>query len=251
MAGESEFMAAARSPYNAEYFAWQQSVGEAGAILNQWKFRRWIDESHTVLDFGCGSGALLAALPGRVKIGVDVGREAQIAARSRGIEVAATLEAVPSESVDVVISNHALEHVERPLDELREIRRVLKPNGTAVLVVPVDDWRRQRSPDPADPNHHLYAWTPLLFANLLDAAGLTVESCRIATHAWRRKSLLLHRAAPPSLYRMSAWALAVLSRSRQIHAVARRQDALPFSSAAAIDPRRAQQAIDLSRPRRR
>jgi len=71
-------------------------------------------------------------------------------------------------------------------------------------------------------NHHLYTWTPLLFGNLLTDAGFAVESCRVYTHAWKRKSLLLHGRVLEPLYNLAAWMLAVGLRSRQIHAVARR-----------------------------
>lgn len=42
----------------------------------------------------------------------------------------------PDESFDVVLCNHVLEHVTDDLQALREIRRVLKPGGYAILQVP-------------------------------------------------------------------------------------------------------------------
>lgn len=208
--------------YDATYFGWQDSVGNVGAVLNRRKFAPYVKKSDTVLDFGCGNGALLATLPGREKIGVDVGEEARAAASSRGLTVYATVADVPAGSVDVAISNSALEHVERPLDELRLIYQALRPGGIAVLVVPIDAWQRQRVYDSADPNHHLYTWTPLSFGNLLADADFAVESCRVYTHAWRRKFMLIHGRVPRPLYNLAAWLLAVGLRSRQIHAVGRR-----------------------------
>ena len=206
--------------YDAAYFGWQTSVGAVGAVLNQRKFLPWIRGNQTVLDFGCGNGALLAALPGAEKIGVEVGREARVAAASKGLSVVERTAEVPDASVDVVISNHALEHVERPLDELRELRRVLRPGGVAVFVVPINDWRSDRAFDPSDPNHHLYTWTPQLFGNLLTDAGFEVASSKVMTHARRRRFLALHNQMPAWVYDLAAWALALVTRSRQIHAVA-------------------------------
>jgi SAM-dependent methyltransferase len=208
--------------YDETYFSWQSSVGDAGAVLNRRKFLPYLNAKDTVLDFGCGNGALLAGLPVAVKLGVEVSSHARAAATARGLTVYEATREIPKESVDVVISNHALEHVERPLDELRAIHDVLRPGGLSVLVVPIDDWHHQRNADADDPNHHLYAWTPLLFANLLVDAGFTVESCRVYTHAWRRKSLILYRALPKPLYNLAAWTLAIVLKSRQIHAVCRK-----------------------------
>jgi SAM-dependent methyltransferase len=39
-------------------------------------------------------------------------------------------------SVDIVYAFHFLEHVDRPIDMLREIQRVLRPGGVANIVVP-------------------------------------------------------------------------------------------------------------------
>jgi len=44
---------------------------------------------------------------------------------------------LPDESVDLLLANHVLEHVEDDSRALLEIRRVLHPGGTAVLQVPI------------------------------------------------------------------------------------------------------------------
>lgn len=47
----------------------------------------------------------------------------------------------PDASFDVVFSSHTVEHVSDRAGLYREIRRVLKPNGTIVLVLPTASWR--------------------------------------------------------------------------------------------------------------
>jgi SAM-dependent methyltransferase len=53
---------------------------------------------------------------------------------------ATALPQIPSNSYDFVLSSHTIEHTANPLRALREWRRVLKPEGTLVLVVPDKNW---------------------------------------------------------------------------------------------------------------
>lgn len=44
----------------------------------------------------------------------------------------------PTESFDVVICNHVLEHVQEDMKAMGEVHRVLKADGCAILIVPID-----------------------------------------------------------------------------------------------------------------
>ena len=59
----------------------------------------------------------------------------------------------PDNSLDAVIANHVLEHVDNDLDAMREVRSVLKPEGAAILSVPiVQGWdETYENPDIATP----------------------------------------------------------------------------------------------------
>jgi len=179
-----------------------------------------VSQDDDVVDFGCGIGALLESLPAATKTGVEVSAAARREAHARGLHVVASSSELPDESADVVISNHALEHTLAPLDELRDLRRVLRRGGKLVLWLPLDDWRAQRRPRP-DPNHHLYTWTPLLLSNLLEEAGFTVEDCRVVTHAWPPFTAFFARL-PRSLFDSVARLWSALRRRRQVMAVARK-----------------------------
>jgi SAM-dependent methyltransferase len=203
----------------AEYLAYQRRYGELGARLNLFKFAPHVRPGDAVVDFGCGIGALLERLDAATKTGVEVSEPARREAQSSGLRVVAMVAELEEASADVVISNHALEHTVSPLAELRELRRVLKPGGKLVLWLPIDDWRAQRRPR-SDPNHHLYTWTPLLLANLLEEAGYAVEECRVVTHAWPPATARLARLPRP-LFDLLARTWAVLRRRRQVMAVAR------------------------------
>lgn len=97
-----------------------------------------------VLDFGCGWGGESAWLAERAEhvVGCDINDEALEHAQAFKQEMAIDNlefvrcddETVPieSESIDAVFSTNVFEHVMRPTEMLREIRRVLKPGGSFV-----------------------------------------------------------------------------------------------------------------------
>lgn len=125
--------------YGNSYYTWQRSIGELGASLDNWKFRRFLNNRMAVLDFGCGGGFMLQSLPAAERWGVEVNSVAAREASTRLDHVVTAIEDVPvAKRFDAVISHHALEHVENPLDVLRELRTRLRPGGRTVLVVPAE-----------------------------------------------------------------------------------------------------------------
>jgi SAM-dependent methyltransferase len=203
------------------YFAWQNEGDLQRGRINARKFTPFVRTSDTVLDFGCGNGALLFHLNCAQRIGVEVNPAAREAAERKGIEVHPTLESVADRSADVAVSNHALEHTLCPYETLRELRGKLLEKGRLVVCVPIDDWRTEKEFNPAEVNHHLYTWSPLLLGNLLTEAGYRVEQVWIYTHAWppthwRRLDALLPVRLFDWLCAFTAWRL----KWRQIMAVA-------------------------------
>jgi SAM-dependent methyltransferase len=90
----------------------------------------------TVLDAGCGDGALAASAassPLHV-IGLDAATAMVRAARAHGPIVRGDVTALPvaDGSVDAVVTVNVLDHLDRPATALREARRVLRPGGLFV-----------------------------------------------------------------------------------------------------------------------
>jgi SAM-dependent methyltransferase len=207
----------------AAYFEWQRILGGVGVLFEPRKFESFCSADAVLLDFGCGDGSLLATLPAKRRIGVEPNDAARFIAAKRGIEMKSSLEEVGSEEADVIISNHALEHVLRPLDELLEMRRVLKPGGTIVMWLPIDDWRAQRNPSDLDENHHLYTWTPQLMYNLLAECGeWTERRCGVVALAWHPRFVPLHAVLPRRVFELLQRTFAVAKRRRQLAVVARK-----------------------------
>lgn len=197
--------------YDARYFARQLEIGTFGGWANQIKFQPEIAAKDDVLDFGCGSGFLLKGLTCASRTGVEVNPAAAETARKNGVTVYTSVEAVPEAAFDVVISNHALEHTLRPLDNLKVLRTRLKVGGKLVLVVPCEGL--DNAYEPGDINHHLYTWNPMTLGNLLTEAGFEVRESKAFVHkwpvGWRRVK---------GLYLRHRWLFDLLSRIRgQMH----------------------------------
>jgi SAM-dependent methyltransferase len=102
--------------------------------------------ARTVADIGCGSGALsrVLAAHGHTVTGIDPDADAVSRARESVPDARfeqATAEALPfaDASLDAAVFLNALHHVPVPLmrQALAEVRRVLRPGGTLIVVEPL------------------------------------------------------------------------------------------------------------------
>jgi SAM-dependent methyltransferase len=99
-----------------------------------------------VLDVGCGDGFLLgrAAAVCRRVVGIEPERSGAVLAREKLAGLAAcdvllaSGSALPfsSGSFDVVVMAEVIEHLEDPGATLREVARVLRPNGRIIVTTP-------------------------------------------------------------------------------------------------------------------
>lgn len=118
--------------------------------LARYHFARQFVRNKRVLDAACGSGygsAMLAETAGSV-IGIDISREAVGYARSNYAAAAAAgaeidfsegdCLALPlnDHSVDVAVAFEIVEHIRDAAGFLRELRRVLRPDGLLILSTP-------------------------------------------------------------------------------------------------------------------
>ena len=175
----------AESHYDEKYWAFQKEIGKIGGLLNKFKFNYVIKPDLAVLDFGCGGGYLLSNYTCAKKIGVEINPSARTVAAESGIETYASIQEVPSEYVDVIISNHAMEHVENPLEILKHLYRALKPGGTIVIVVPCEQYTETAYHyKENDINNHLFTWCPMTLGNLSKAAGFKVMESVDFQHQW-------------------------------------------------------------------
>lgn len=162
-----------------------------------------------VLDVGCGTGALLAAIrdaaPGATALGVDLAPEMLAAARATlgpGAPLAAADAArLPfrTASFDAVVSSSSFHYWPDPAAGLAELRRVLRPGGRLVITDWCDDYLSCKACDlylrVVDPAHRR-AYGTRECAALLVRAGFArpvVERYKI-TWLW---GLMTARATAP------------------------------------------------------
>lgn len=124
------------------------------------------------------------------KAGYDVAPGLAPLARQRGIQFADNLEVLPSESFDVVICHHTLEHLQSPAAALRTIFRLLNKAGTLLLFVPYEIERKYRRYNASDMAHHLYSWNPSTLANLVLAQGFALSSVGLRRFRFDRMAAL-------------------------------------------------------------
>jgi 2-polyprenyl-3-methyl-5-hydroxy-6-metoxy-1,4-benzoquinol methylase len=99
---------------------------------------RFHPEKGNLLDIGAGTGEFLvvAKNKGWQTIGVEPSEKARGIAQQKGISFAPSTHDLPSHSFDCITMWHVLEHVPNLEDQLSELKRLLKSDGTLVVAVP-------------------------------------------------------------------------------------------------------------------
>ena len=91
-----------------------------------------------LLDIGAGTGDFLltAKQNGWNTIGVELSEKAKGIAIGKGIQFSDSTEELESNSFDVITMWHVLEHVPNLEIQIKELKRLVKPNGTIIIAVP-------------------------------------------------------------------------------------------------------------------
>ena len=165
-----------------------------------------------ILDFGCGNGGLLSALPAAKRIGVEISEPARMAAANVLDTVQPSLQEIDNDSADLVISHHALEHVANPAAIIQELVRVLKPGGTMRIVVPCEMPVLLSAHRHWKPNidQHFYTWSPLHLGNLLKSCGLEIENAHLSPKSTPGRVISIFMGIPV-LDKKLLWLKSILS----------------------------------------
>lgn len=155
---------------------------------------RWVPRDVTILDIGCGFGESLGyhRARGCDAHGIEADRNILRVAERHGINVRAGLFAASCyapEQFDVVTLDQVIEHAADPISLLRDVRRVLKPGGQAIISTPNPNgwgarmfgrrWIHWHAP------YHLNYFTRRSMMRTAATVGFEVESTRVVTNsAW-------------------------------------------------------------------
>jgi SAM-dependent methyltransferase len=217
-------MKSATEFYNEIYF--KRYLGQPSILgpANLFKFSDFITPQSNVLDFGCGPGLLLHTIDAADKIGIEINPIARDFAKSIGIEkVYPDTSNVADGWADVIISNHAMEHVEDPIPKFREFYRILKPAGKAIVVTPYDSVSKQFHED--DRDFHLFSWNPATIGNLAKACGFKVIDSAEIVHRWPPKAEQIWITLGPSVFHLACRIYGHLRRSgTQVRVIAQKPD---------------------------
>ncbi|MBI2539326.1 MAG: class I SAM-dependent methyltransferase [Deltaproteobacteria bacterium] len=145
------------------------------------------------LDIGCGGGSYLYRLRqwGWEVHGVEPSRSGVAQARSLGLEVhhGRVRDAkFPDRFFDVIRLHHVLEHLTEPNETLREIARILKPDGVVTITVPntrsLNFWLFQENWYGLDAPRHVISYCPEALRLLCDATGFAIAGIRFRSGAF-------------------------------------------------------------------
>jgi SAM-dependent methyltransferase len=221
----SHYLGERGKKYFEERFNEQQTFG----ISHQSRyFAPFCSPNAVLLDLGCGDGTMLRLLPAAKKYGVEINPHChkKIHELNRDlscpINLFDSIYPISDNSVDIVISNHCIEHIPNPFEALNQVKRVLVPGGKFVLVTPFDDWRQKdyNSWKPGHHHNHLYTWPPMNIGNLLTEAGFDVHEVRLSTSAWSPKIFWVHRLFGELPFRIACNLLSRLIQRREVLSIA-------------------------------
>lgn len=206
--------------YGNKYFNWQKNIGLVGGLMNKFKFENYIKPEDVVIDFGSGGGYLLKNITCKQKIGIEINPTARKNASKLGIESVSSTDKIKDNYADVIISNHALEHVKCPLDIIKQLKLKLKKNGKIIFVVPHQGPKEKFKP--SDINNHLYTWNPLTLGNLFQEAGFKIIEVKNIRYAWKPSFYKLYKLLNKKLFDGLCKIYAIYKNNYQIRIIAKK-----------------------------
>lgn len=148
---------------------------------------KWIEheisERGKILDLGAGTGDFLAQAKsgGWETFGVEPNPGARKLAAEKGVDLFEDSDSLPDHHFDVISMWHVLEHVPDLEKQIRELDRLLKPDGLLVIAVPnfksYDAKHYKEFWAAYDVPRHLYHFSPQAMKRIFETKGFFL-SCQ-------------------------------------------------------------------------
>ena len=108
------------------------------ALKNKLKLINSQSPKGRILDIGAGVGDFLSVCKndGWETIGIEPSEKAKNIAKSKGVSFVENLSELENHSFDIITMWHVLEHVPNLEEQITELKRLIKPNGTIIIAVP-------------------------------------------------------------------------------------------------------------------
>jgi 2-polyprenyl-3-methyl-5-hydroxy-6-metoxy-1,4-benzoquinol methylase len=153
------------------------------ATLARLDFAPATQQGKRLLEIGVGSGSFLKAAreKGFAVMGCDLSVPlCRRVERECGVAMhCGLLSDLPGDGkFDVVVMNHVLEHVQQPVEFLKDVLRLLAPGGVLHIAVPnIDCWEARLSGWTSYEPYHLTYFNRQTLQRAVTAAGLASEKC--------------------------------------------------------------------------
>lgn len=164
---------------NYEKYAHSRLNGNFGK-MSSWRFVYPYLRDKKVLDVGCSDGLYLKHMS-KDSVGIEQLPSLAEFGRSKGLniingDVLEELSKINNGSFEAVFFSHVMEHVDCPIVMLKEIRRVLQPQGVIILGLPIERniFRDLLRMDYFN-GTHIYAFSVRNANKLLTDTGFRVE----------------------------------------------------------------------------
>ena len=214
------------------------SVYERGAVVARMEGRRLAvvgdffervrpEAGARLLDVGCGTGDFLALARARgwQPTGIDLSARAAALARERGLDARTDWEGLSAGDFDAVTLWNVVEFLERPIETLRDVHRVLAPGGHVFIRTPNErfqlaayHWRRRLAwcRPLARLLGNAYYFQPVLWSSTTLATALA-RAGFVEVRLWNSRP----SAGDPYRVRSRPGEAAVDAAKRLVHACAR------------------------------
>jgi 2-polyprenyl-3-methyl-5-hydroxy-6-metoxy-1,4-benzoquinol methylase len=123
---------------NKSFFEKMYQFVKSIALKNKLNLINSESQRGKILDIGAGVGDFLsvAKKDGWEIIGVEPSEKAKAIAKNKGVAFVESLNDLENNSFDVITMWHVLEHVPDLENQIKELKRLIKPSGTIFIAVP-------------------------------------------------------------------------------------------------------------------